>query len=192
MSRWLCLFFVLASCVPSAEVAQPTPKSDAATARVGFSHESHYQRKAGLDCTDCHSYSAKNADFGRPAHEACSSCHTAEFTTGASANFCESCHAPQSKSLQGFPREGKGSISLASFNHKSHLSPSEASLSKFGQSTCETCHNPNDSVEGSLVPGHKECSGCHGDSAGKNAAAPKLISQATGRDCLGCHTDVRK
>jgi predicted CXXCH cytochrome family protein len=192
MRLFWCIFFI-ASCVPSEpNIKQPIASQGEVAPLVGFSHEAHYQRKSAFDCTDCHSYSAKLSDFGRPAHEACESCHEKEFAGVDNKAFCESCHIEQSKSLQSFPRAGKGNLSLASFNHKSHLNPSADNFTRFGKSNCESCHNPNDNDPGSLSPGHKECNGCHGDSAGKNAAAPRLISQANSKDCLGCHTDVRR
>jgi predicted CXXCH cytochrome family protein len=200
MRPTILLLLLAVSCVlpPNPNINRPTPNTEAINSKEGpqlvaFSHISHYITKSTLNCTDCHSFSAQIADFGRPAHKACYSCHQDKNFAGENnSGFCQSCHNPKSNTLQTFPRDGKGSVWLADFNHKLHLNPNPENLDKFGRSNCDSCHNPNDTVAGSLLPAHKECIGCHGDGAGAIAIAPLLTSRATSQDCLGCHTDVRQ
>lgn len=178
---------------------QTTKAPDQTTAPVArqpesFSHSLHYQKKADLGCVVCHSYSPQLSDFQRPAHKQCAECHpNKDFTnTDASNSFCRSCHAGEGYNLYVFPRNGKGSVMLADFNHQAHLNPTPANQ-RFGVTVgCVSCHELDDNVAGALSPAHKQCAGCHGASGGAEPAKPSLMPTAEVKDCLGCHLDVRQ
>ncbi|MGI8837179.1 MAG: cytochrome c3 family protein, partial [Pyrinomonadaceae bacterium] len=77
----------------------PTPRSR--PTRIDYSHFSHATRQHQGACNTCHKTPTDNwkkvrdypdvADF--PGHDACVSCHRAQFFKGAKPTICSDCHS---------------------------------------------------------------------------------------------------
>lgn len=158
-----------------------------------FDHDIHLnpQKVNGknLSCQDCHrSMVAKDGQCPKtevrfPPHEACASCHEANFYTPP-LTICASCHksasfseAPPLKELTRVVTPRK-----AEFSHFTHLAPNGDAVKKFGQKNdCTSCHS---FVKGGVSvshPSHPNCCECHT----KPDVSPKMT------ECASCHTQGR-
>ena len=106
--------------------SQPTPR-----APIDYSKFSHTTKKHQNACNTCHRIPTENwrsvrhfpdvADY--PSHEACVSCHRAQFFRGARPPICTVCHteaAPRANTRFAFPKAGIRFQFLIEFPHDKH------------------------------------------------------------------------
>lgn len=199
---WLCLagLGVLALVAGSgSREAHGKGKGDAL-----FSHATHYGAAGGgkiKECSDCHGYNPKDADYKRPGHSPCQDCHSEGGVSSIKVNFkdtnatdafCMNCHIGKGYDLKNFPDPRKGFVGLERFSHKQHLDTGGKIFATFGKVSCDNCHDVNNKDGKAQMPQHKECGQCHGDAAGTQAVKPYLTSRAKQSDCLTCHSDATK
>lgn len=190
-NKYLIAAVVSGLCVLGFAYAQSTE-----SVQKKFSHVNHFG-KQGLgkikDCTDCHRYDPQTRLFTRPDHEFCQTCHATEFQAKSpTKEFCKNCHAATfGAELKPLPDHKEGFIALKSFSHDKHLNTDGAVFSKFGRMLCDTCHDVDRPDGTAGMPGHAQCSLCHGESADKTVIKPLLSGQARMSDCITCHADAR-
>jgi cytochrome c553 len=101
-----------------------------------FKHSS--QRHASLGCTSCHQRTSDNSATPRfPGHNACTSCHLAQFVT-PNVPMCVICHMDVNSSnppLRNFPTKFNESFNVK-FDHSQHMTGSARP-----QAGCSACHS---------------------------------------------------
>jgi Outer membrane cytochrome MtrC/MtrF-like, domains II/IV len=113
--------------------AQTRPRSSppATGESIDYSQFSHATKKHQNACNTCHKVPTENwrdvrqfpdvADY--PGHEACVSCHRAQFFRGARPPICTVCHtqaAPRADTRFAFPKQGTRLQFLTEFPHDKH------------------------------------------------------------------------
>jgi c(7)-type cytochrome triheme protein len=137
------------------------PEQDYST----FRHNS--QRHASLACNSCHLRADNSATPRFPGHNACTSCHLAQFVTPA-IPMCAICHTDVSSNkppLKNFPAKFNESFNVK-FDHAQHDT-------------------------GSARPAGR-CAACHTRLGGRPAALSIPVSIAAHNQCYTCHTPSSK
>lgn len=160
----------------------PTPSMQVLDTSKPFSHEHHLDAvKIGkpLQCGSCHEMvqadgSCPKQEIRLPKHEACSSCHTANFFTPP-LTICVSCHKSAAfKQKNPLKELGRQSTPLkAEFSHASHA--------EGGPGNCAQCHQFIKAGVEVTHPSHPNCCECHT----KPDNAPLM------QDCQGCHSAAK-
>lgn len=181
-----------------------------------FSHDHHMNPdKVGkaMSCNSCHESVANNgqcpkAEVRFPKHEACASCHTANFYTPP-LTICVNCHKNTAFSANNPLKELTRQVTprRAEFSHSTHSGTSCTQCHAFikggervahpSHPNCCQCHTAADSV-----PQMNNCEACH--AAGKNAGRPPSkihdFSHKThntdprngkSTDCEQCHSNTK-
>ena len=130
----LCIAITSASTVglESEVTSQPRRSPQRVTREpIDYSKFSHSTKKHQNTCISCHKIPTENWEkasrfpdvIDYPAHEACVSCHRAQFFRGARPPICTVCHtqaAPRTDSRFAFPKTGARLQFLTEFPHDKH------------------------------------------------------------------------
>ncbi|MEP6742597.1 MAG: cytochrome c3 family protein [bacterium] len=131
---------------PSAAAQRRKPKRAPAprksTSSIDYSHFSHATKKHQGACNTCHQVPTSNwqktkdfpdvADF--PGHDACVSCHRAQFFKGAKPTICSDCHrkvSPRDDARFAFRNPARARQFLIEFPHDKHQDVIAKLLRKF-------------------------------------------------------------
>lgn len=161
-------------------------------------HEQHGASPSCLDCHQGHTEKMKVAD--------CVKCHNphrpkpAEFSAGAAAAFCNSCHEQATADIDAFGRAHKTQLSCVDC-HQEHP-PAENAIPAcadchnsddnphFAVGACAGCHNPHKPAVNelyTLLNSRSVCGSCHEQVEEQLRAKPS----AHNRDCVACHRQHR-
>lgn len=189
-STWIFEARTTAQPVESEPAESQPVEPQAQPQKSAFSHTQHLNAGADLKCTDCHKPTSEGAvTLARPYHDACTNCHQEWFDAKPVRQaFCTSCHTEvkenEAPGLRQFPDYNKDSAILFDFSHKQHLNvKGKVAQVVGGRVDCKQCHSFDAKGEKATYPAHTECAKCH-DIQG---IAPRLASDSTNTDCLGCH-----
>ncbi|HBB86879.1 MAG TPA: hypothetical protein DC047_04630 [Blastocatellia bacterium] len=110
---------------------QRTPARRNISTAIDYSHFSHATKKHQAACNTCHKVPTENwkkvrdypdvADF--PGHDACVSCHRAQFFKGAKPTICSDCHtkvSPRDEARFAFRNPGGARQFVIEFPHDKH------------------------------------------------------------------------
>ena len=191
------------------------PAARGTAAATDYSHFSHATRKHQATCNTCHKVPTDNwkkvrdypdvADF--PGHDACVSCHRAQFFRGAKPTICSDCHAkvsPRDEARFAFRNPVSKRQFLIEFPHDKHQdviarlfrkqrfeaqlqfihAAFNSSVSFADEKTkhynnCEICHQPR-----TIAPAAPATGWPDGFAPGADAFKLAPLSHAS---CFNCH-----
>ena len=146
-----------------------------------YSRFSHSTEKHRAACNTCHKITFPDIkDY--PSHDACVSCHRAQFFRGARPPICSVCHSktsPRDDARYEFRNPSSKLQFAIEFPHDRHQDA--IALLRFAHppqkyNNCTICHGPRSATFKAVPSDHGSCFNCHWKSQEPVAA-----------NCNGCH-----